>query len=291
MDAQPEAGADATKDAIASETSEDAPPDANVDTGVAEVCIDAGLCCPARPPGVDAGSLTTGLVAYWEMEGNGNDSAGYDNTLASAAPVDDASLPPAYNCGKFGLGLHPGTMTSLSAGLYRGAPVVGPGGTLDWNADFTMAAWVNIALAGLLSGTGMVNNFLVDGPLVAGQSNGHWGGHYGASAPSDLDDGAAAIDTSQAGTMVGVWHLLVFYHVAGDAGQGYELFITVDNDNPAAPVAMNDAGFGATNIWIGRSRGGYAVQGLVDEVAIWNRVLSAAEISTLYNGGSGVPLK
>jgi hypothetical protein len=30
-------------------------------------------------------------------------------------------------------------------------------------------------------------------------------------------------------------------------------------------------------------------QGIIDEVSIWNRALSASEVATLYNGGNGDP--
>ena len=40
--------------------------------------------------------------------------------------------------------------------------------------------------------------------------------------------------------------------------------------------------------FIGNGSGNYLVQGMMDEVGVWSRALSADEIALLYNSGSGL---
>jgi hypothetical protein len=50
------------------------------------------------------------------------------------------------------------------------------------------------------------------------------------------------------------------------------------------PASTNPLLIGARNAEDGRN---YTVDGLIDEVGIWDRTLSASEVSDLWNGGAG----
>jgi len=76
-------------------------------------------------------------------------------------------------------------------------------------------------------------------------------------------------------------------------GRWYHLVGVIDDTNDRAtlyvdgvkvvddvePMAMEQDG---GSVWIGWSPTNFGVDGIIDEVAIWNRALSAAEVATLY---------
>jgi hypothetical protein len=84
----------------------------------------------------------------------------------------------------------------------------------------------------------------------------------------------------------GEWHHFV---AITDAASGTYLWIdgTMYEHQTALPVLdQNDL-----NVMIGENPGARnrEWEGELDDIAIWNRVLTEAEIATLYNGGQGTP--
>jgi hypothetical protein len=79
------------------------------------------------------------------------------------------------------------------------------------------------------------------------------------------------------------WHFVVFWHNAA----ANTIQIQIDN---AAPVSAGTtgpmpAGLGAVTIGLGW---GLNFDGLIDEIGLWRRVLTADERTQLYNGGNGL---
>jgi Concanavalin A-like lectin/glucanases superfamily len=61
------------------------------------------------------------------------------------------------------------------------------------------------------------------------------------------------------------------------------------NGSAAGTCTMSsDPAFTSITQYIGGDTGGAAFYGCIDEVGYWNRVLTAAEIAQLYNGGIGL---
>lgn len=102
-------------------------------------------------------------------------------------------------------------------------------------------------------------------------------------------DGAGPIQSADNVFTEGAWHhVVVVYSEPGNS----ELFAYVDGQLVAS------SGFGGTSstsnnpIVVGdRSSGGREYDGLVDELAIYDRALTPAEVVALYNGGTGVVLE
>lgn len=90
-----------------------------------------------------------------------------------------------------------------------------------------------------------------------------------------LDSGVA--------TSAGVWAFVVFGH------DGSTAFISV-NGGAKSTLSNGALTFAATeNFNIGKQlNAGNYFDGLVDEAALWNRELTAAEITELYNSGNGI---
>lgn len=106
-------------------------------------------------------------------------------------------------------------------------------------------------------------------------------------------DGASGTTTSVAATnslSTGTWYHLVGTFTSGTNGQ--KLYINGSLDAQATPIGSvinnNSAAFQMGNS--PGQFGGYSsnyFDGLIDEVGIWNRVLSGTEVSELYNSGNG----
>ena len=88
----------------------------------------------------------------------------------------------------------------------------------------------------------------------------------------------------------GKWHHFVAVTDATTAAFGSALYI----DGVIHGVNTNKAvlAAGTSNLFIGENPEALNRQwtGEIDDIALWNRVLTAAEITTLYNGGAGTPI-
>jgi hypothetical protein len=70
---------------------------------------------------------------------------------------------------------------------------------------------------------------------------------------------------------------------------GSTIALFVNGSTPEASITHSGGvyGGGVAPIWIGRQSYNY-FSGMVDEMAVWDRALSQAEMATLYNNGAGI---
>ena len=211
--------------------------------------------------------LTTDLAGYWQLDGNGTDASGNsrDLTVVGTGGYAAGLLDQALNL--------PGSTADYAI---RGADDA----AFDFGAgDFTVQAWVYYnSTAGE-----QVAVEKLDGPSSPGWSltkitNNTFLLH--TSGTPNLTGNLVGITTGQ-------WHHLVVRRDGADA----ELFF--DNDS------IGTANFGTGSIsdtarplLLGKRNDGdgrgFAMNGRLDEVAIWTRALSNEEIGTLYNEGNGL---
>jgi len=82
-----------------------------------------------------------------------------------------------------------------------------------------------------------------------------------------------------------------WYHIVAtmDSSNNYQLI--VDDGTPATGSGASSSGTTAEPFRIGAysSTATGFTDGIIDEVGIWDKKLSAAEITTLYNSGDGIP--
>lgn len=98
-----------------------------------------------------------------------------------------------------------------------------------------------------------------------------------------LNSGARA--TWGAALSTGVWYQVIAWHDAA----GNQAGIVVNAGTPVTGAYAGGVTGHAGALNVGRYSGGLAnVDGLLDMVAIWKRVLSGAERTQLYNGGVGL---
>ena len=228
----------------------------------------------ALPPPAGCVTPPTGLVAWWRAENNANDSQG-TNTGTLVKGV-------TYTNGMVGQGFHlNGTNQYVQ---FADSVSLKP-------TNVTVEAWVRLdteVTPGASSPGQQVILFKKntrDGNfegyvLIKNQISGQDCFTFGIASV----DGYQVSANSTTMPQVGVW-----YHVVGtyDAGTGYSS-IYVNGVQEASTYAGFPLDYGTRPIFIGTTGEAYdaPLGGTVDEVSIYNRALTAAEIQSLYNAGS-----
>jgi hypothetical protein len=220
------------------------------------------------PPG-----LQTNLVAWWKL----NEVAGtrINSVVANSALDLTPTVPPGVGTGILGNGADFTANTQYLTCADNA--LLNPFG----NGDFSVQFW-------LKSDT-------TSGPYIIGQGT---GGNYNFVLGFFTSSNTVqfALNNSSSGlfnsattliTSTGVWYHVVF--VANRTG-GQSLFYVNGTLQAATGTATFGTVYGGPLI-VGNYAGGTtnsAPDGILDEVAYWSRVLTAGEVTQLYNGGAGI---
>lgn len=213
-------------------------------------------------PGGGYQSLLSGLVSYWPLD----DTRDTQHDVIGTNHLSDAQ----FNC------LRPGKMGFAQAFEFE-APAVGvssPGGmnTRDW----TIAGWF-MPTAG---GSPTINAQAAegqDGTLEVSVGN--------ASGLSvrvyDAANVAYEVFTPPGSVQEGRWQFVAI------TKQGSSLGIQINGNAPVTGI-VPACGAAFTSFNLGADSSATADRPGIDELGFWRRALSASEIATLYNKGSGV---
>lgn len=217
-------------------------------------------------------SVTDGLVAWYELDGNGIDSSGngHDGVVNGATATTDRD----GNAG--------------AAMSFDGTDFISLGG-LDipsGSDELTLAAWINTnefdqrRILSKATGIGTEDHYFMLGTIGSGQvrSRLRTGGsvtYTPYSAPGDIPSN--------------VWtHVAMVYD--GTQMRFYVNGIPSDNPSPTSQMSPQpktgtvDTNVGV-NTWIGQNPvGGYSFVGAIDDVRIYNRSLSAEELQEVMTG-------
>ena len=215
---------------------------------------------------------TSGLAAYWKLDeypgsGVAKDSAGpADGAVVGASFVGP---PPASKIGN--------AASFNGSGNYLG--VTSTGNIPINNSPYAISAWfkpVSAGVGGIIGwgafGFGDQANAL---RLAADVCSGSWGLINYWWGPDLKYCPPAGTNWSTN------WH----HVVAQFDGTTRSIYLDgglVASDSPTGHSVPN-----ASNFRIGSTNGGEYFNGSLDEIGIWNRALSAQEISNLYNSGAG----
>ena len=212
-----------------------------------------------------SGTLLTSLVSYWKLDSSEADFYGSQNW------TNNGSV--GYTTGKIGNAVN--LVADNTKYLSRTTPV--STATTDWSVSL----WVN------LPDTSEIGFFFANGvntDLSAGYSIGV-GGATISAAGNRLFFSLGNVVDKDSGTNIGTgWHHLILLRNNSDGiVRAYIDGSQTVNTHTATIVAPNG------NSTIGGNFSGYSalLNAVVDEVGIWDKALSAQEISDLYNGGSG----
>lgn len=231
---------------------------------VTVTATNAGGSTPATSAAVNPSSLLTSLVAYYtlnEASGTRADSTGRGNDMSTIVGA------PGNTTGKVSSAIQ---LTAASTQYISHASTTDLQGTADW----TIAAWCWLDSVG------------TERSIVTKSTE--WLLRYSTSANRfqvGWTDGIAAFRFTSADTL-GIPSTATWYFVVGIHDSSSNLLkISVNNgtlDTSAATGVTTGAAVaaigmrGTVNLWDGR----------IDELGIWQRVLSASEITTLYNAGN-----
>lgn len=212
-------------------------------------------------------ALTDSLVAYWSLESDGTDATGRGNTLTNSGAT--------FTTGKVnnGVDLESGDSDYL---YIADNPDVSSG-----NVNFTATAWVKFET--VISSAVILNKFndTADREYLLRVSGTSLQWLWSTNAVGGRVDLTA---TTFGAVSTGTWYFVE----AGHNASTNQTWISVNagTRDTASASGGND---GAAAFEIGRQGNASNYHdGLVDEVGIWKRVLSEAEIDELYNSGTGL---
>jgi uncharacterized phage protein (TIGR02218 family) len=215
-----------------------------------------------------AGFNLSGLLAHWRLEEAGSSSRADSHGSYPLTPFNS----PGSRVGKINNALD--VDPAGARALYTGSPVFVFG-----NANFMFTGWV-----------------LFDSTV--GTVLGRWAGvnarQYRLHVPagslqwSICQDGTNAISvTSPAVLAPGQWFFFACWHDATNDVIGIQV-------GDEAPVTLAHASGvfsgGSLSLVVGADNVPNYTDGGIDSLSCWTRILTAAEIATLYNGGAGLDL-
>ncbi|MEY5001478.1 MAG: hypothetical protein RLZZ211_1514 [Bacteroidota bacterium] len=208
-----------------------------------------------------AGSLTTGLVGYWPFCGNANDVSGNGNN----GTVNGATL----TTDRFG--------NANSAYSFNGSNSIdiGTNGFATDNSQVTLSGWVYITTnpAGVSYIVGYGNPNLEGSVFATGVygSGGLFGTFYGA-----IYDAISNINCP-----LNSWNLITTVKETNGTVKIYLNANLIYTQTAATPQISNVSGRIGRAVW----NSSEYWNGKIDDVAVWNRALTAAEIQQLYTTG------
>ena len=203
-------------------------------------------------------SILTGLVSYYKMEGNGNDSLGVNNATTTSNIIFNSSWGKIL---QGGTGLWPGSVLDTSA-LVGFPSNANPRTECVWFKSTSSQIMVLMPYGTDIGGGPPNQDFAI---LCFG---GNLGVGLGAGGSSSFFTGHIIND--------GLWHFIVFTY------DGITIKVYCDNVLVGSQNVLLDTIPTTLRFWA------YQFDGSLDEVGFWSRVLTPTELTDLYNSGNGL---
>lgn len=218
---------------------------------------------------------TTNLVSFWKLDetsGNANDSYG-TNTLTNNNTV-------TYTTGKINNGASFTRASSKSLSRADNA-------SLSITGNLSISMWVNFATTPT-SGNhfGLVAK-LEGSPNYSYALTLHHNGTGLELYFQNSTNGTAVTQKFVDWTpTTSTWyHVMAIYTAAA----GSVAFYVNGSQQGSTQSGLGTSIYDSTStFYIGRYDGGNYMDGLIDEVGIWNTALTGTDVTTLYNGGAGL---
>lgn len=212
----------------------------------------------------------TGLVGYWSFDEGSGTSAGDASGNGNTGTLTNG---PAWGDGKLGKTLSfDGTNDYVDLGTTSSA--------FNFSANLSGAAWIKTATDGKIFLSYQNSNPLVYmqvGPTTAGGTANKFVVYLRTNG------GGVAVFNSSRSVTDNLWHHVAF--VRNTAAQAVYLYVdgTLDASLSYTDTGAIDTSGGGHSVSI--SNPTYAFPGSIDDVRIYNHVLSASEVTTLYDLG------
>jgi len=213
---------------------------------------------------------TTNMVAYYRME-NANDSFGTNNGTATNMVFNISGMKG--NAGEW-------------ANNNRRIDVPSSD-TLKIGSGYTISLWCYIYN---FSGSTNAVDFLIAKGTFPYNYRIHTEGSKYFTFYAHLNGTARYISSTN--NVINKWYNIIarLNPVSGNTTSGMSLFtngVISQNTSYIGYPSVTDAGLGIGNLYGANT---YTTSGLIDEVAIWKRVLSDEECLNIYNNGIGTYL-
>jgi len=224
----------------------------------------------ALAPDLDT-PITDGLIGNWKFEDNCDDSSGQGH--------DGSRIGGSFEEGKVGNCIY----LDGSGYVNMGNPA---GEKLDLGiSNFSFSLWIAIPPIGIVVSTGLVGKRQKTSPYLGYSMGIHPDGHIwtqmGGSPGGVQLDSTRLIDNNQ-------WH-----HIVWVVNRSNKSTIYIDNQkdgevdaSPVKSISLNNS----ANFYVGRFYNEDPTAnliGYIDEVALYNRILSETDIETIYQQGGG----
>ena len=240
-----------------------------VGVGTSNVTSNAALTVAGNVAAVGASTAapSSGMMLRLDFEGNLIDSSSNNYTMSSTGVIQ-------YVTGKVG----------SSAAYFNNVAFGTPNNFVSLvaafpNTNFTVAFWMNVQAYGsapmVFSIGGTLNTATLDGIRLYITS----GGYINVDTPT-----VTYVATTNAQVLLNTW-----YHVTITVVSGSGTFLYVNGSLVSMGTTSTIANY--TTLTIGRctvSNSLYAFNGYIDDFRIYSRVLTLAEITQVYNYGTGV---
>lgn len=212
-------------------------------------------------------SLTTNLVSYYKFQGNSNDSVGSVNGSDTTISYNDAY-------GIIGNGANFNGSSLVNFGNNLGATLAGA---------FTVNIWVNVAnYNDYYEIIGKENSGTLPKPMMIYLDKTTGYVIYG------LGNGSTQRQTNYLTAFGTGWHMLTATSDGSGTTAGMGIYIDASSKSLSAAGTNTTPGDGTDNLNLGQGYNGNKLAGDLDELGIWSRVLTGAEITSLYNSGAGL---
>lgn len=209
-------------------------------------------------------ALTTNLQSYYKLDSNSNDSVGAVNGT-------DTSI--TYTTGKIN-----NAATSTTGRIDLGT------------GNFSITTNMSISLWFYLNNT-TNNAMLIQKTNLLAPSSDSW---YIFAVPGSnnlqtfIGDGSVNYYANTTYTYsASTWTHVVFTYSGSTGNQKIYVNGTLLNTQPGGPATINTAGSQVVML-NSATAAPIPLDGKLDEVGIWNRELTGAEVTQLYNGGAGL---
>jgi len=233
-------------------------------------------------------ALSAGQIAAHHAARTSN-PAGYATQVLADAPVGYWRVNEPVKA--YPVALNSGVLGTAANGGYVGATnVAGPSGTgfpglepanasLACNGVFSYVEVPSLGLSGSMTIAAWVNPNIVTGDrAIAGENTSYAfklsGAELRFTTPGILDHTSTA-----AGVVAGVWQHVAVIFTPGAVG-GAQFFL---NGQPVGTADASGVNAGTSIFWIGKNQwAGQDFDGAIDEVAVFDRALTAGNIMSLY---------
>jgi len=223
-------------------------------------------------PTVAKGISNTGLVGYWPFE---------EGTGTFAGDHSGQGNHGTWN----GTGSHWAQGKYSNGGQFNGSSdYVLINKAIVTSPPFTVCAWARLDQFPTDYGSEMAI-FVIQDPVNGGRHFTLRADDIANKAQFNAYDGNSSISESTVAVTPGVWQF--YCGVANTSSPYYTVYLDAGNKGTntvqRTPTNLNVTNIGASN------PGGYTdfMDGLIDEVRIYNRALSTSEVAALYKSGRG----